>query len=79
MERLAPPRKHDPVACQLPSLGKAADTVTAVATIVDAVAAGDLAPSEAFHLAKVVELYMDALATSSFEERLTIVESTANK
>src|SRR5262249_34027978 len=44
--RLMPARKHEPVAFELPRLDTAADTVAAAATIVAAVAAGELAPSE---------------------------------
>ena len=79
MDRLAPARKHDPIVCELPPLAKAADTVAAVGTIVAAVAAGDLMPSEAAHLAKVIDLYLRALATTSFEERLAKLESAASK
>ena len=47
MDRLVPARKHEPIAVDLPRLDTAADTVTAASTIVAAVAAGELAPSEA--------------------------------
>jgi hypothetical protein len=79
MDRLAPARKNEPVACELPPLDKAADTVAAMAAITAAVAAGDLAPSEAGALSKVVDVYVRALAANSFEERLAKLESTASK
>ena len=53
--------------------------MTAAATIVAAVGAGDLAPSEAADLAKVIDIYLRALATSSFEERLARLESAAEQ
>src|SRR5499426_326630 len=74
MDRLMPARKHEPVAFELPRLNTAADTVTAAATIVAAVAAGELAPSEAADIAKVVDIYVRALATQEFEERLAKLE-----
>jgi len=74
MDRLMPARKHEPVAFELPRLDTAADTVTAAATIVAAVAAGELAPSEAADIAKVVDIYVRALATQGFEERLAKLE-----
>src|SRR5258708_3511832 len=64
-------QKHEPIALELPRLDTAADTVTAASTIVAAVAAGELAPSEAAHIAKALDIYARALATHQFHERLT--------
>src|SRR5262249_377063 len=55
MDRLAPAPKGEPVAFELPPLDKPADSVAAAAEIVAAVAAGELAPSEAPGLAQGVE------------------------
>ena len=74
MERLAPTRKSEPVELDLPPLSTAADTVDAAATIVAAAAAGELTPSEAADLANVVDIYVRALATQAFEERLVKLE-----
>jgi Family of unknown function (DUF5681) len=75
MDRLVPARKHEPIAVDLPRLDTAADTVTAASTIVAAVAAGELAPAEAADIAKVVDIYVRALATQEFEERLAKLEN----
>ena len=74
MERLTPTRKSEPVELDLPPLGTAADSVDAAATIVAAAAAGELTPSEAADLANVVDIYVRALATHAFEERLVKLE-----
>src|SRR5262249_60669627 len=79
MERLAPPIKHQPVAVELPPLEKAADSVEALACIAAAVAAGDLTAAEAAELAKVVEVYVGALASRAFEERLSALEKGINR
>jgi hypothetical protein len=79
MDRLAPARKGEPVDFELPPLDKPADSVAAAATIVAAVAAGDLTPSEAADLAKVVDVYVRALETKGFEERLAKLEGTVNR
>jgi Family of unknown function (DUF5681) len=79
MERLAPARRNDVIEFEIPPLGKAADTVAAAAAIVAAVAAGDLAPSEAADLAKVIDVYVRAQATAGFEERLARLESAGNE
>jgi len=77
MDRLSPVRKGEPVAFELPPLDKPADSVAAAAEIVAAVAAGELTPSEAADLAKVVDVYVRAIATKAFDERLTKLEATA--
>ena len=79
MDRLSPVRKDEPVAFELPPLAKPADSVAAAAKIVAAVAAGELTPSEAADLAKVVDVYVRAIATKAFDERLTKLEATAQR
>src|SRR5262249_40662297 len=69
--------KGEPVGFGLPPLEKPADSVVAAAEIVAAVAAGELTPSEAAELAKVVDVYVRAMATTAFDERLTRLEATA--
>ena len=74
MERLMPVIKHQPIAVELPPIETAADSVEAVASIAAAVAAGELTAPEAAELAKVVNVYVGALATQAFEARLTALE-----
>ena len=76
MDRLAPARKGEPVAFELPPLDTPADSVAAAAEIVAGVAAGELTPSEGADLAKVVDVYVRAIATNAFDERLTKLEAT---
>src|SRR5262249_3495606 len=71
MDRLAPARKGEPVAFDLPPLDKPADSVAAAATIVAAVAAGELTPSEAAEVAQGIDVYVRAIATQTLDERLT--------
>jgi|SRR6266446_2295016 len=79
MDRLSPPRKGEPVAFELPPLDKPADSVAAAATIVAAVAAGELTPSEGADLAKVIDIYVRAIETKAFDERLTKIEATTQR
>ena len=79
LDRLVPARKDEPVVFDLPLLDTAADSVAAAARIVAGVADGDLTPSEAVDLAKVIDVYVGALATKGFEERLNKLESAANR
>jgi hypothetical protein len=75
MDRLVPVIKHQPIAVELPPIEKAADSVEAAASIAAAVAAGELTATEAAELAKVVDVYVGALATKGFDERLTRLEN----
>jgi Family of unknown function (DUF5681) len=79
MDRLVPARKDDAIVFELPPLATAADSVAAAAAIAAAVAAGELTASEAAHLAKVIDVYVQALATAGFEERLARLESNADR
>jgi hypothetical protein len=74
MERLVPVIKHQPIAVELPPIEKPADSVEAAATIAAAVAAGELTAAEAAQLAKVVDVYVHALDSKGFDERLGKLE-----
>ncbi len=75
MDRVFPPRKDRPVFFALPKLEKPSDAVKATAAIVEAVAAGDLTPSEASELSKVVDGFTKAVEAHEFEERLAKLEA----
>jgi hypothetical protein len=74
IERLAPARKDRPVWFDLPEMKEARDAVNASVAIVAAVAAGDLTPSEAAELSKVVDGYARTLQAAEFEERILKLE-----
>ena len=78
MERLVPVIKHQPIAVELPPIEKPADSVEAAATIAAAVAAGELTAAEAARLAKVVDVYVHALDSKGFDERLGKLEKEIN-
>jgi hypothetical protein len=75
LDRLAPAGKDEPVDVGLPPIEKPADSVAAAQAIVAAVAAGDLTAAEAAGLAKVVDVYVRAVETKGFDERLTKLEN----
>jgi hypothetical protein len=75
MDRLAPARKDEPVAFELPPIEKPADIVAATASIVAAVAAGELTPSQAAEVSKVIDVHVRALESKGFDERLTKLEN----
>ena len=78
-DRIVPARKDRPVPFALPNLEHASDAVMASAAIVEAVANGDLTPSEAAELSKVIDGFARALEAADFEERLSRLEQRASK
>src|SRR5262249_60941309 len=74
MKRVVPVIKDQPIAVELPPIEKPADSVEAAASIAAAVAAGDLTATEAAQLAKIVDVYVGALASRGFDERLSKLE-----
>jgi len=58
---------------------KATDAAKALAAIVDAAAAGELTPSEAGELIKIIESYARTLQVSDFEGRLERLEAEKRK
>jgi hypothetical protein len=78
LERICPPRKDRPVPFTAPAINTAADAAKAAAAIVQAVAVGELTPSEAADLTKIVESYSRILETADHEERLKKLEASLN-
>jgi hypothetical protein len=74
LDRIAPPRKDRHVAFPLPAMNEPVDAVKGLASIVAAVASGELTPSEASELTKLVEGYARVLETVDHEERLRALE-----
>ena len=79
MDRLAPVRKDEPVAFELPPIEKPADIVAATAIIVAAVTAGEITPSQAAEVSKVIDVHVRALESKDFDERLTKLESETKR
>jgi hypothetical protein len=76
LDRIVPPRKDRPVLFNLLKMNTGADAAKGVAAIVTAVASGDLTPSEAAELSKVIEAYARALETSDLEARIAKLEGS---
>jgi hypothetical protein len=77
MDRLFPPRKDAAVTFALPKLETAADAVAASAALLAAVADGELTPSEAAELQKLVDGFTRAIEAHEFEQRLAKLEGRA--
>jgi hypothetical protein len=78
VDRIMPPRKDRHVAFPLPAMNEPVDAVKGLASIVAAVASGELTPSEASELTKLVEGYARVLEMVDHEERLRALEGKIN-
>jgi hypothetical protein len=79
LDRIAPVRRDRPACFALPSMAEARDAVNASAAIVAAVASGELTPTEAAELCKVLDSYARTLQAVEFEQRLSKLEKAISK
>jgi Family of unknown function (DUF5681) len=77
LERIVPPRRDRPVNFALPAMSSADDASKALAAIMAAVASGDLTPTEAAELSRIIEGYVKALETTEIERRIQVLEERA--
>ncbi len=75
LDRILPPRRERPVNFTLPSLRKPTDAIDAMAAITNAVSTGEIMPSEAAELAKLVEAFVRTLEANDLDHRLRIIEA----
>ena len=74
LERIAPPRRDAPVTFDLPPMQSAADAAKVAGAVLEAVAAGNLTPTEGAHIMGLVENYRRTLETTELEARMVALE-----
>ena len=79
LARIWPARKGRPIALTLPPIKSAADVVTALGAVADAVAAGDITPDEGSAVANVLETKRRSIETADLERRIEVLESEKQK
>jgi hypothetical protein len=79
LDRILPPRKDSPVAFDLPDMKTLNDAVPAMGALVKAVGQGDLTPTEAGEMTKMVQAFAKIIETAELEERVRTLEETINK
>lgn len=77
LERIAPPRRDAPVTFDLPRMETARDAAKAAGAVLEAVAEGDLTPTEGAHIMGLVETFRRTLETSELEARVAALEGGA--
>lgn len=78
IERLAPAPKDAPVPFKAPAMKTAADAAAAMASIVAAVASGELTPGEAERIAGLIDAWRKALETSELAARVAVLEANVS-
>ena len=79
LDRICPPRKDRPVPFALPELRTAEDAKLAASALLKAVADGDLSPSEASEIGRLLDSYTRILEREEFEKRLIRLEEKATQ
>ena len=79
LDRILPPRKDSPVAFDLPEIKTLNDAVPAMGAVVEAVGRGDLTPTEAAELTKMVQAFAKTVEAVMLEERVRKLEEAIDK
>ena len=79
MDRIVPPRKDRPIPFPMPKMETAADAVRASASVIAAVAEGELTPSEAAELTTMVEAFARTIEVADLETRLIALEVASTR
>jgi hypothetical protein len=75
LERILPARRDRPVRLQIPEIEGMEDLTKATTALLGAVAAGELSPTEAGEVAKLVEVHRRTVEAMEIEERLRRLEA----
>ncbi len=79
LDRICAPRRDRPVSFTLPAIETVADLTKASAALLEAVASGELTPSEAVALGKLVEAHVKAIEATEFQRRLEYLEQVTTR
>ena len=74
MDRVSPPRKSRPIQIDLPEVSDARGVAQAQATVVAAVAGGEITPDEGTALSGLLEARRKAVETEELEKRIRRLE-----
>ena len=79
LDRLAPPRRDRYVEVDMPPILTAKDAVEAAAAVIEAVAAGELTPSEGEAISALIDRLVRAIEIADLEERVQRLEIRASR
>lgn len=74
LDRILPPKKEAPIFINLPPVKTGSDILEAIHRVTQAVSRGELSPSEADCLTRIIERQAKVIEMNDFEERLKKLE-----
>lgn len=75
LDRIAPPRKDQPISFELPPIASASDTVAASSSLLAAVAAGDVTPEEGGRVMALLAAHKAIVEAGDLEARIAALEA----
>jgi hypothetical protein len=79
LDRILPPRKDRPVSFTLTPIKSAQDAAAVVSAVLTGVAAGEITPTEAVEVGKLIDSYVKAYETAELADRLDRLERMTNQ
>jgi hypothetical protein len=79
LDRILPPRKDRPVSFALPTINSAQDAAAIVSSVLAAVATGEITPTDAAEVGKLIDSYVKAYETAELAERLERLERMSSQ
>jgi hypothetical protein len=79
LDRILPPRKDRPVTFDFPVITTAAEAAVTMAAVLAAVSSGQITPSEASDVGKLVESYVKAVETADLSARIERLERVTHQ
>jgi hypothetical protein len=79
LERILAPRKDRPVNFTFPKITTAKEAATTMSAVLAAVAAGDLTPTEASEVGKLVDIFVKAVEATDLADRISRLERMTNQ
>jgi hypothetical protein len=74
LDRILPPRKDRPLTFEFPAITNAAEAATTMSAILAAVASGEITPTEASEIGKLVDSYVRAVEATELAARIERLE-----
>ena len=79
LDRILPAKRDRAIKIDLPQIHNGKDILKAVGAIMNAIASGEISPSEGESLSRILEKYSNALELHQFESRLSALETSAKQ
>jgi hypothetical protein len=77
LDRIIPPRKDRPIAFELPKIENIGDTAKSMAAILNAVASGEVSPSEGGEISRIVDAFAKSVEMVELQRRIAALEQHA--